>query len=199
MEMVQEQYPLVFVDRIVRGVDADTILLDNEAASALAVEHLVEKGYKRIGMLTTRLESNITPRLERISGYKKALEKHGLPIVEGYYDGVATERMQDVLQRMFDRHDPPDALIAGNDLALMEILKFVKANALNVPAQVALVGIDEVSFSGVYHPPLTTIAQPAFEMGRKAAELLLQQIEDTVQKRGTIFRFHPRMIVRQST
>ncbi|GAA4702761.1 LacI family DNA-binding transcriptional regulator [Brevibacillus fulvus] len=197
--MVKEQYPLLFVDRFVKDLPVESILLDNEKASELAVDHLVESGYRKIGMLTTSLHSNITPRIERINGYKKALEKHGLPIREEHYKGVDVRQMDQVLAEMFRLPEPPDALIAGNDLTLMEILKFAKKHNLSIPRQVAVIGIDEVSFSGIYHPPLTTIVQPAFEMGKQAAESLLAQIKGSDRERKEIQRFAPKLIIREST
>lgn len=197
--MVKEKYPLLFVDRLVNDLQVDSILLDNEKASELAVDHLVENGYKRIGMLTTSLDTNITPRIERIHGYKKALKKHGLPVREEYYTGVDVSKMEAVLDEMFRLPEPPEALIAGNDLTIMEILKFAKKRNLSIPQQVAIVGIDEVSFSGIYHPALTTIAQPAFEMGKRAAKKLLAQIKGPYQEQKEVQRFAPTIIIREST
>lgn len=197
--MVDEKYPVLFVDRLVKDLRVDSILLDNEKASELAVDHLVENGYKRIGMLTTSLDTNITPRIERINGYKKALDKHSLPVREEYYRGIDVSKMEAVLEGMFRLEEPPDALIAGNDLTIMEILKFTKKHNLSIPQQVAIIGIDEVSFSGIYHPALTTIAQPAFEMGKRAAKRLLAQIKGPYQDQTEIQRFAPQIIVREST
>jgi len=198
-EMVAAKYPLLFVDRLVQGLPVESILLDNEKAAGLAVDHLVENGYTRIGMLTTSLEQGITPRVERINGYKKALEKHSLPVREEYYAGVELSRMEAVLEEMFRLPEPPEALIAGNDLTIMEILKFIKKHNLAIPDQVAVIGIDEVSFSSIYHPPLTTIAQPAFEMGKMAAEKLLAQIKGPYPEQREVQRFAPKLIVRKST
>ncbi|UFJ40297.1 substrate-binding domain-containing protein [Brevibacillus humidisoli] len=197
--MVEEKYPLVFVDRIVKDVRVDTVLLDNERASELAVDHLISKGYRRIGMITTSLHRNITPRMERINGFKKSLNKHSLPVRESDYAGVEISDMKQTLQRMFAQSDPPEALIAGNDLTMMEILKFAKAANLAIPDQLALVGIDDVSFSEIYDPPLTTVRQPAFEIGKRAGELLLRQVKEGRQDEGRVYRFTPELIIRSST
>jgi LacI family transcriptional regulator, kdg operon repressor len=197
--MVKERYPIVFVDRMVKDVSIDAILLDNEMAIELAVDHLIEKGYKRIGIMTTSLKKNITPRIERVHGYKKALLKHGLPVNKQYWAGVEIDQMQKRLQDMFDRQEPPEAIIAGNDLTLIEILRFAKNTKRQIPNQIAFVGMDEVSFSEVYTPSLTTIAQPAFEMGTKAAKLLLQQIKGEYVNTGKVYRFLPQMYCREST
>jgi LacI family kdg operon repressor len=89
--------------------------------------------------------------------------------------------------------------LAGNDLALIEILKYVKENRLKIPLDLALIGIDDVSFASFYNPQLTTIAQPTFGMGKKAAELLLNKIRKRdIEEHHHIYRFEPKLIIRES-
>jgi len=197
--MKKENYPLIFVDRIVKGINIPSVLLNNEIASEMAVEHLYTKGYRKIAMLTTTLERGITPRVERLEGYKRALEKRSLPVNPDYFKGVEISQMQTVLAEMFSQPKPPDALLSGNDLTLLEILKFVKKNELSIPNDVALISIDEVSFSEIYEPSLTVISQPAFEMGKYAAENLLEQIRSSEKSDPINVRFLPSIIVRKST
>lgn len=197
--MTQINFPLVFVDRIVEGINTPSILLDNEKASEIAVDHFYEKGYRKIGMLTTSIERNITPRIERLEGYKKSLEKRGLPVNQKYFAGVERSEAQAVLTEMFQQAQPPDALLAGNDLMLLEVLSFIKKNALSVPGNLGLISIDEVSFSEIYTPRLTTISQPAFEMGKQAGNILLKQIESGVKSSIEIIRFPPSLVIREST
>jgi LacI family transcriptional regulator, kdg operon repressor len=196
--MVREKYPVIFVDRHKPEVDIPSIMLDNEKAAALAVQHFIGKGYERIGMITTAI-CNVTPRIERVNGYKKALQDNGLVFIEDYVRSVDIPKIQSELKKMMSLKKPPQAILAGNDLALLEVLKYAKENLLKVPSDLALIGIDDVSFGNLYNPPLTTVAQPAFEMGKKAAQLLLKKIkkeEDTVDQ--NISRFEPKLIIRES-
>jgi LacI family transcriptional regulator, kdg operon repressor len=197
--MEEENYPLVFVDRLVDGLNISSVLLDNESASDMAIEHLYSKGYRRIAMLTTSITRNITPRIERLEGYKKALEKRSLPVNPNLFKGVKQSEMQNVLTEIFNQIEPPDALLAGNDLALLEVLKFVKRNGLSIPRDLALISIDEVSFSEIYEPSLTIISQPALEMGKVAAENLLEQIASNQNLNPINVRYSPSIIVRKST
>ncbi|TCS79399.1 LacI family DNA-binding transcriptional regulator [Tepidibacillus fermentans] len=197
--MIQERYPIVFVDRIVEQVNVDSVLLNNERASYLAVEHFVKKGHQRIGMITTSLIRNITPRVERIKGFITALKAHNLPVNHEYIKGLEVAKIKDGLSEMFRLKEPPTALLVGNDLVLMEVLNYVKENSLIIPQDLAIIGIDEVPFANIFDPPLTTISQPTFEMGKKAAQLLLEKIED--QERSIevkIHRFEPKLIIRSS-
>ncbi|GBF10654.1 substrate-binding domain-containing protein [Tepidibacillus sp. HK-1] len=199
--MVNEQYPIVFVDRIVKEVNVDTILLDNESASMLAVEHFVLNGHQKIGIITPTLENNITPRIERINGYKKALQKYNLTINESYVKGLEIDRIYYGLEKMFTLEKPPTALIAGNDRSLLEILKFVKEKGFKIPKDLSVIGIDEVPFANIFDPAITTISQPTFEMGKKAAEILLKRINTTEieNSQPQIYRFQPTLLLRDST
>lgn len=196
--MMKEGYPLVFLDRGVGGLEIDTILLDNEYAANLAVSHLIEKGHRHIGMITTSLIRDVTPRVERIEGYKKALRSFGLEPIQEYVKGLDVHEIKSELSQMLALHTPPTALFAGNDLTLMEVLNFVREHGLNIPQDLALISIDDVSFANIYSPPLTTISQPSVNMGEKAAEILLERIKYKEIKRGQIYRFKPTIKERKS-
>ncbi|GGB45860.1 LacI family transcriptional regulator [Lentibacillus populi] len=199
--MIMENYPIVFLDRHVPELAISSILLDNEKASSLAIEEFVRNGYERIGIVTTSTFRNITPRIERISGYKKAIEAHGLPMEDEYIKSAEIHEIQSDLQVMVSLPNPPQAILAGNDLALIEILKYTKENQMKIPEDLALIGIDDVSFAGIYHPSITTIAQPTFDMGKRAAKVLLDKItnKDSREEVANIDRFKPRLIVRVSS
>jgi LacI family transcriptional regulator, kdg operon repressor len=197
--MVSENYPLVFVDRIVENLKTSSIMLDNESAVKMAVDHFVEKGYGRIGIMTTSLQRHVTPRVERINGFRKALKDNGIPVREEHIKSLELEWIQDGLHDMLSSDEPPEALIAGNDLTLIEILRYIKSNGINMPTDLALIGIDDVSFASLFTPELTTIAQPTYEMGKQAAELLLNKIKDPdFIEEKQIYRFQPELMIRQS-
>ncbi|MFD2922214.1 LacI family DNA-binding transcriptional regulator [Halobacillus naozhouensis] len=197
-QMLNARYPVVFLDRTVEDISIPSILLDNLQASKLAVEHFVEQGYRRIGIITTSIINHITPRIERIKGYEKAMSEQGLPIIDNY---VRTSKSTDIQQAMADLlklDEPPQAILAGNDLVLIEILKYVKQHGLRIPEDLAVIGIDDVSFASFYTPAITTIAQPTFEIGKRGAEALLKKInQKDVEDYGN-FRFEPELKIRDS-
>ncbi len=199
-QMIEEKYPLVFVDRMIDHLPVRCILLDNEKASSQAVSHLVKSGYKKIGIITTTLERKITPRMERISGYKKAIQEQGLALNEEYMKSVEVTEMKRAIKEMLSLPEPPDALLAGNDLSLMEVLAVVKEENINVPEDLAVIGIDEVSFASLFNPAITTIEQPAFKMGTKAAELLLELTKNPEKvAEKTVYRYEPTLHSRESS
>jgi len=125
---------------------------------------------------------------------------YGVPsIVEDFIKSVNVKNIQQALQEMYSLEKRPEAIIAGNDLTLIEILKYVKENSIKIPDELALIGIDDVEFASIYSPPLTTIAQPTVEMGKKAASLLIKKIKnDTDDELKLEYRFEPKLIARDS-
>ncbi|WAA08940.1 LacI family DNA-binding transcriptional regulator [Fervidibacillus albus] len=197
--MVSENYPVVIVDRLVSEVQIPTILLDNKKATKMAVQHFVEKGYTRIGMVTTSIVRHVTPRIERLAGFKEALREYRLPIEEDYIKSLNPNQIRAGLSEMFTLKSPPQAVLAGNDLVLAEILNYTKETGINIPNDLALIAIDDVPYAKFFDPPLTTIAQPTFEMGRRAAEMILEKIQNTsVTEEVKIYRFEPKIMIRES-
>jgi LacI family transcriptional regulator, kdg operon repressor len=196
-KLVEENFPLVFVDRMIPNIPVDAILLDNYKASKIAVDHLAEHGYERIGIVTPPIESHVIPRMERIEGFKLAMAEKGLSVNEEYIVGMEIPCIKEGLKKLFSSDDPPEALFAINDLTLMEILNFVKENNIRIPDDLAIISIDDAAFANIYTPSLTTIAQPTFEMGRKAAERLFLKINQKKEE-SQIFRFTPTLIKRES-
>ncbi|MFJ7728553.1 LacI family DNA-binding transcriptional regulator [Neobacillus sp. NPDC097160] len=197
--VLEERFPVVFMDRVVQGVLVDTVALNNSVAAEIAVHHFIEKGYDRIAIVTNSLVRHITPRTERVEGYKKAIKDAGIPIREEYILTLETNQIKDGLKEVFSLPKPPQAIIAGNDLVLVEILNYVKEEGLLIPSELALIGIDDVSFANFYSPAITTVKQPAFEMGKKAAEILLSKIENgDIIKVPETYRFEPELIIRES-
>ncbi|MGO4889184.1 LacI family DNA-binding transcriptional regulator [Anaerobacillus sp. MEB173] len=197
-DLVKANYPVVFIDRMVHDVKIPSVMLNNEKASDLAVTHFAEKGYKKIGIITTSVSHNVTPRIERVKGFKKSLVENNLPVINDFIKSLEVDEIQQGLKDMLQQENCPDALLAGNDLVLMEILKYVKDHSINIPTELAVIGIDDVEFAGVYYPTLTTIAQPTFEMGLKAATLILDKLQNKEIDSEEIYRFEPTLISRES-
>lgn len=191
-------FPIVFISRYMQDVPIPSVVLDNVQASRLAVQHFISKGYERIGIITTPIMNNIVPRKERISGFKQALQDNRLLLDEKFFISVEIEKIADNLKQLMVKNHLPQAILAGNDMVLMEILKFCMNNHISIPRDLAVIGIDDVAFASFYNPPLTTIAQPTFEMGKKAAEILFDRIFKKETKNIHIIRFEPMLIQRES-
>lgn len=172
--MAQDRYPVVFMDRKVENLKVHTIVVNNEEIMRRAVDHFIEQGHRNIAILTPPL--TISPRIERMEGYKRALRENGLDLKEDYMVNVETKAIKQALESLFSLKNPPSALLAGNDLVLLEIMEFFTEKNIKVKKDVSLIAFDNIKFAHIANPPITTIGQPAFEMGEQAAKILLAQI-----------------------
>ncbi|ABO67197.1 MULTISPECIES: LacI family DNA-binding transcriptional regulator [Geobacillus] len=196
--LVAERFPIVFVDRMVPGVEADSVLLDNFGAAEMAVDYLAAHGYDRIAIVTPPLVAHNVPRMERLQGFRMAMEKRGLKVDDRSVIAAEAAELPGELQKRFAAPERPNALFAINDLTLMGILRFVKETGIRVPDELGLISIDDVPFADIYTPMLTTIAQPTFAMGKKAAERVFEQMDQERTRKPRVFRFSPTLVERTS-
>lgn len=169
-------FPIVVVDRSISNGDVDAVLLDNVDAAYRLITHLVEQGYTRIGALCSEMSTG----LERQLGYEKALRTHGLAPKSEYmkYVSPKAEAGYAATLKMLDLTEPPDALFTVNSLIAEGALQAIRQRNLTIPDDIALVTFDETTWSSLVQPAITLIAQPTYEMGKTAAELLIQRIAD---------------------
>lgn len=186
------EMPFVFIDRLVDGVSTQSLLLDNEIAAKMGVEELVHHGHTRIGMMTLPLgEQGITPRKERLGGFRKAMEEAGLPLREEYLVSAPAQEIGARLSELMALPEPPTSLIAGNDIVLAELLKASNRLGISIPERLSVIGIDDADFARIYNPVITTICQPAHEMGVQAAKVILSGIDDRDRPIPITYRFPP--------
>ena len=196
--MKKSGFPLVFMDRTIPDLGIETVLLDNDKAAELAVNHFTESGYSRIAIVTPSIIRNISPRIERIQGYKKALKNHQLPVHSAYVKTADTDGIPAALEELFELVAPPEAILAGNDFVLMEVLKYIKNHNMRIPEDIAIIGIDDVPYASYYNPSITTVSQPIIEMANLAVQLLMKQMNEKEQREPEIHRLQPTLIARDS-
>jgi LacI family transcriptional regulator, fructose operon transcriptional repressor len=169
-------FPIVVIDRSISNGDVDAVLLDNVEAAYRLITHLVEQGYTRIAALCNEMSTG----LERQLGYEKALRAHGLTPQSGYMKYVAPKAKAGYAAalKMLDLAEPPDALFTVNSLIAEGALQAIRERNLTIPDDIALVTFDETTWSSLIQPAITLIAQPTYEIGKTAAELLIQRIAD---------------------
>ncbi len=169
-------FPMVVIDRSISNVDVDAVLLDNVDAAYRLITHLVEQGYTRIGALCSEMSTG----LERQIGYEKALRAHGLAPKSEYmkYVSPKAEAGYAAALKMLDLAEPPDAIFTVNSLIAEGALQAIRERNLTIPDDIALVTFDETTWTSMVQPAITLIAQPTYEIGKTAAELLIQRISD---------------------
>jgi LacI family transcriptional regulator len=182
----KHQTPFVLIDRM-SDVRCDQVGTENEAVSVALVEHLLDLGHRRIGMLTGLVGLSTTD--ERWRGYVRAHEIAGVPVDERLavpaHSTVAGGRAGTVtLLRMAQ---PPTAIFSGNNAMTVGALLALKERSRRIPEDMALVTFDDFEWAGAMSPALTAAAQPFHAMGAQAVHLLLRRLDDP---------FAPRRILR---
>ncbi|HEO8482053.1 TPA: LacI family DNA-binding transcriptional regulator [Stenotrophomonas maltophilia] len=172
LERLALDYPTVLVDRAAPGGSIDSVVLDNPAAMAGLVEHLVARGYRRIGGL---FGSTSTTAAERRDGYLAAMRTHGLQPDYREVEPTAEAAIAALDQWLADP-SRPEALVASNSLLLMGALKAARSAGLAIPDALALAGFDNERWTELVEPGITVIEQPVEEMGRAAMSLLLERL-----------------------
>ncbi|MGC0150879.1 LacI family DNA-binding transcriptional regulator [Chromobacterium vaccinii] len=165
-------FPVVMIDRAGAAARCDAVLLDNRTAAAQLVEHLLERGYRRIGGLFGNTSST---GAERHAGFAEAMERAGLPAA-ARFAAPSAEAAQAAVAAWLAEADAPEALVASNGLLLLGAVKAVRAAGVAVPGQLALAGFDNDSWTELADPGMTVIAQPVDEIGRVAMEMLLERL-----------------------
>lgn len=171
-------YPVVMVDRALDTTPADVVLIDNQAAAHRLTARMIERGHRRIAAITG---STSTTSRARRAGIEAALREAGLqPRVRTAPPSVAagSASMREFLQGA----EPPDALIATNGLLMLGALHAIQHAGLQVPRDIALAGFDANDWTTLPQFAITFIAQPTYDIGRTAVELLLQRMADPARK-----------------
>ena len=172
--------PIVFFDRVTDKLDTHKVISNNFKGAYDATRHLIQNGFKRIAHITSSNHLSITQ--ERLEGYIKALEDNNIPIDEAYikyciHGGMIREENEHALNELLSLKNPPDAIFTASDRISITTLTLLRRMNIQIPEQIALVGFTNSVSSEIFNPSLTSIVQPAFEMGKVATEMLIQIIE----------------------
>lgn len=192
--------PLVFFNRECEEIYTDRVIIDNFGAAKQAVEHLIRTGCRRIAYLGGPRNVQISNR--RLEGYKAALLEHGLPLQDDLilHTEFNTHSARLAALPLLNRPNRPDAFLVFSDQFAYTIYLLARELGLRIPHDISIIGFNNEPASELLLPPLTTISQPAFEMGQTAAQLLFHQI----LHRDTYYRSQTKvlksgLIVRAST
>jgi DNA-binding LacI/PurR family transcriptional regulator len=190
--------PVVVMDPLVKNEPISYVVTNGSEGSAEAVSYLVSTGRRRIGYITG--PNKLLATHDRFEGYKKGLADCGIPF-DGSIVYEADFSMRSGYQAakwFFSRGLPVDALMAATDLMAVGAIKFFNGQGVDIPGRVAVVGFDNISLCEIIEPSLTTIAQPISDLGRRAAAIIIDAIDEKrIEKRQIVMK--SRLIVRKST
>ncbi len=198
VELARSGVPLVLVSRLCRSVDAPYVTVDNRLGARLAVEHLLELGHRRIACITGPKE--IDSSRDRAEAFQEVLEEAGLRVPRGWvvFTDFTWEAGERAAGRLLARKRRPTAIFAANDLIALGVMVAAHKAGIPVPDGLSVVGFDDIAFASLPLIRLTTVAQPTYEMGRIAAEWLLDVIEGK-RRRKLRKTLKPKLIVRATT
>ncbi|WP_197289830.1 LacI family DNA-binding transcriptional regulator [Saccharothrix sp. NRRL B-16348] len=193
-QLIESNLPVVLAARPVRPMSITYVDVDQAAGAALAADHLVASGCRRLATITGPLE---TPAgQDRLRGFREAAARHGLPepvVVEGDFSreggAEAARRLRDV---------DVDGLFVASDLMATGALPVLRGGGRRVPEDVKVVGFDDSSPAVECDPPLTTVRQPVEDMAAEMARLLVERVERPDRPVSSVV-FAPTLVVRQSS
>ena len=175
----EQQFPLVFFDRVGRGFPAHRVMLDDFDSAVHAVTHLIEGGARRIAHLGGPSCLNVYEN--RYRGYLEALTTAGLPVYDEFVvlDAVNEKRAMEEAERMFALPEVPDAIFCASDYGALGVTKYAELHGISIPEDLRLVSFANEPFTSIMTPTLSSVDQFSERMGITAAEMLFRQIDAT--------------------
>ncbi len=168
----------VGVDVRLTGPATTYVVSDNEAGGERAVEHFHERGHRRIATITGAIDK--LPAAERLRGYRRAIQERGLAYRDDYvaYGDFYTDSGRRAMEQLLALPEPPTAVFAASDMMALGAIRAAAGAGLSVPADISVIGFDDIPDARNTNPPLTTVRQPMEDMGRMAAHMLFEFIDD---------------------
>ncbi|MBB5378079.1 LacI family transcriptional regulator [Deinococcus metalli] len=201
LEVVSGYLPVVEVDRTIGSFSCHAVLLDNRGAIGQAVDHLVELGHRNIGLIYG--DAPVSTEVERREGFLERLAVHGLPVNPAHLasDVFSEDGGVRAATHLLTQKSPPTALITTTNEMLAGAVQAIRHLGLRLPHDVSLIGMDDTRWARLMDPPLTVIAQPAYDMGYKAGQLLIKALDDSAAHPAEprVQRLSAQLIVRSST
>jgi LacI family transcriptional regulator len=202
--LASHKMPVVVLDRRIRSRKSDSVRSDSQAGAHTLTKHLIGLGHRRIAMLTGR--RSVSTSIDRVAGYRMAMAEAGLQVDDdlvrfgaynyGDFDQVDGSGMAREVLAVDPR---PTAIFAANNFIAFGALRALRESGLRVPDDMSLVTFDDLPDDWHDDPLLTVLAQPAYEVGRQAAELLLDRLASKDKTKRRVVLLPGELIVRRSS
>lgn len=197
----------VLLDQKISNLECSGISFDSREGAKIATQYLLEQGHKSIAFAT--LPMNRWTRTEMYKGYQSALRAASVPVSRRLlyermpeevpnYSNLELEAGCMIAKEFLKAGCPATAIVCINDMLAIGIIRTLMQSGVRVPQDVSVVGFDDIPFSGIFMPALTTVHCSAVEMGRLAALMLLDSFENEMQEAPVSMRLSPTLVVRDS-
>ncbi len=181
-DLCAKNIPLVFFDRVCEGIEAAKVLTDDFDSGYKATEHLISKGCRKVAFLA--MSENLAIINHRQRGYEAALNAYGMQVNKNlliYCSNNETDN-HSLIYRILKRNDRPDGIVGSVEKLTTTVYTVCNELNLQIPQDVKVIGFSSLQIASLLNPSLTTITQPAFEMGKTAARLLFEALEKKTQE-----------------
>jgi len=177
--LIEAGVPVVCLDRVPEKIPVDSVSVDDISAAEMGTDHLLANGYRRIAIVTGPLSLQNESR--RLQGYERSLRRAGEPVSEAlvWQGNLKSEDLAAMCrERLSDRATRPEAILCTNGPTALGALRGLRECGLRTPEDIGFVTFDELTVDDLFSPAITTIVQPAYEIGSRAADILLDRIEN---------------------
>jgi len=198
-ELKRNPVRFVFLNRHTEDESSEYVMSDNAHGAFLAVNHLLQKGHKRITYVCAK--PNASSGLERIAGCRIAIEQARLPVnsLEVLHCEESIASSYNLVKGLVEREHPPTALFMWDDRLAVSAIKAIREAGLRIPQDIAVVGYDDIEIAAYLYPALTTVRQSAYQIGATAARLLLDRLESDKESIPKKITLKPELVVRETT
>jgi LacI family transcriptional regulator len=194
----RKRIPLVFFDRCLPDPYFSRVVVDDRRGAARAMEYVLNQGYRRIAHLSG--PPNISIAEERCAGYVDALNANGIPVKKEWIVpcGFSQEDGYKGFRRLIDTSDLPEAVFTANDPLAIGVYDAAKEIGMRIPEDIGVIGFSDNVISRYLSPPLTTVRQPAEEIGETAVHLLLEEIQRPEKREAKQIEIPTQLMIRES-
>lgn len=205
-ELIEKGLNLVAFDQTVEGLNSSQIHFDYRKGGFMAVEYLINKGHRKIAFISSPLSR--PSRRSTYHGYRDALDQYGVEIKEEWIQIAAREEEDseknyefhngiEMTKKLLEKQELPTAIFCCNDMTAFGVMNELATQGIRIPDQISVMGFDNIEFAEMVTPPLTTIQQPDYEMGRMACNLLLDTLSRK-EKENVNIMLQPKIVERKS-
>ena len=196
--LARGEMPCVAIDMQLEGPLTEVVMSDNEDGAATAVRHLYDLGHRRIATITGMIDSR--PGIDRLRGYRAAIQELGLAYRDDYvrYGDFYAESGREQTARLLALDEPPTAIFAAADMMAIGAVRAASRPAWSVPADLSIVGFDDIQLAPHVNPPLTTLRQDKLGLGAAAGDALVARIAGDPE-RPSLRTLPVELVVRGST
>jgi LacI family transcriptional regulator len=188
--------PLVVVDREL-SVIGDAVLVQSREGARAATDHLIDSGWRRPACITG--PENAATAQDRLAGYRDAVHGHGQSIAIYRHAAFRQQGGLAAAAELLDLAEPPDAFFVANSEMALGVLSEIRRRGLVIGRDVGLVMFDDTPWAQLIDPPISVVAQPAYDIGAQAAELLMQQLSGSPSPQGRRVTLSTLLIIRDSS